>query len=194
MAQPLTGESLTGKYKAHWKANRERMSRCVICHRLLKQTLRPTSEGMEYCGATCAVKGERRKQLAARAATTRAASLQRRYCQVCDIRISPDRLRRWHNARTCDDACSVVLRAAQKRAAVTRYRRRLRRRLAQGRAAALVDVANCVVCRSMINADRRARWPHVVTCSAGCAAEHQKELVRDGKRRRRRRLKSEVQK
>ena len=186
--------ALTGKYKAYWEANRERMSRCVICHRLLKQTLRPTSEEMEYCGATCAVKGERRKQLAARAATTQAASLQRRYCQVCDIRISPDRLRRWHNARTCDDACSVALRAAQKRGAVTRYRRRLRRRLAQGRAAALVDVANCVVCRSIIDADRRARWPHVVTCSAGCAAEHQKELVRDGKRRRRRRLKTEANK
>lgn len=180
--------ALTGKYKAYREANRERWSLCVICRRL------PKSEGMEYCGATCAVKGERRKQLAARAATTRAASLQRRYCQVCDIRISPDRLRRRHNARTCDDACSVALRAAQKRAAVTRYRRRLRRRLAQGRAAALVDVANCVVCRSIIDADRRARWPHVVTCSAGCAAEHQKELVRDGKRRRRRRLKTEANK
>ena len=183
--------ALTGKYKAHRERVLERMSRCRVCHRLLKQTLRPTSEEMDYCGATCAVKGERRKQLAARAATTQAASLQRCYCQVCDIRISPDRLRRWHNARTCDDACSLALRAAQKRAAVTRYRRRLRRRLAQGRADALVDVANCVVCRSMINADRRARWPHVVTCSAGCAAEHQKELVRDGKRRRRRRLKTE---
>ena len=59
---------------------------------------------------------------------------------------------------------------------------------------ALVDVANCVVCRSAIAADRRARWPHVVTCSAGSAAEHQKELVRDGERRRRRRLKTEANK
>ena len=46
--------ALTGKYKAHWEANRERMLCCVICHRLLKQTLRPTSEEMDYCGATCA--------------------------------------------------------------------------------------------------------------------------------------------
>ena len=30
------------------------MLRCVICHRLLKQTLRPASEEMDYCGATCA--------------------------------------------------------------------------------------------------------------------------------------------
>ena len=114
---------------------------------------------------------------------------ERRFCHVCDRQISSERLLRSHNARTCDDACSPALRVAQKRGAVTRYRRRLRRRLAQGRAAALVDVANCVVCRSMINADRRARWPHVVTCSAGCAAEHQKGLVRQGKRRRRQRLK-----
>ena len=184
----------TGNYRRWLDRERPRLQRCAICSRLLNLSLRPTFEEMTYCGATCAVKGERSKQLAARAATTQAASLQRRYCQVCDIRISPDRLRRWHNARTCDDACSLALRAAQKRGAVNRYRRRLRRRLAQDRAAALVDVANCVVCRSAIAADRRARWPHVVTCSAGCAAEHQKELVRDGKRRRRRRLKTEANK
>ena len=173
----------------------KRSGKCRWCKKPLKESRWQTIEETRYCGATCAVRGERRKQNKALArakqvSNTRAAS-QVRYCQVCDIRISPDRLRRWHNVRTCG-TCSLELRAAQKRGAITRYRRRLRRRLAQGRADALVDVANCVVCRSAIAAERRARWPHVVTCSAGCAAEHQKELVRDGKRRRRRRLKTEV--
>ena len=74
-----------------------------------------------------------------------------------------------------------------KRAASTRHKRRLSRRRAQDRAAALVDVALCSACNGAIPAVRRVQWPHVRTCSPACTREHQKELVKLAKRRQRER-------
>ena len=116
-----------------------------------------------------------------------AAAALIRYCHVCDNRIDAARLRRHHNARSCSDACSLELRVQTKRAASTRHKRRLSRRRAADRAAALVDVANCTACGSPIPAERRVQWPHVVTCSPGCTRQHQKELVKLAKRRQRQR-------
>ena len=119
------------------------------------------------CSIACAVKAERRQQRAARADATLSASRQRRFCHICGRQIAAERLRRWHNAKTCGDACSVAIRAAQKRAAITRYRRHLSQRRAQERAAALDTTALCAVCAGEIPVERRVRWPHVRTCRPG---------------------------
>ena len=180
--------SLTGKYR---RLNRQlTASTHCFCGREIPRPpygIKPTKEEKLFCRIACALKADRWKRRSLRAQTAQSASLQRRFCQICGLRISAERLRRWHNARSCGDACSVELRAKQKREAIARHKRRSSQQRAQERAAALVDVANCAVCKAEIPAERRVRWPHVVTCSSSCADRHQKALVRQAKRRHRKR-------
>ena len=179
---------LTGNYR---RLNRQlEASTHCFCGREIPRPpygIKPTREEKRYCRIACALKAERWKQRSLRAAAAQSASRQRRFCHICGLRISPERLRRWHNARSCGDACSVELRAKQKREAIARHKRRSSQQRAQERAAALVDIANCAVCKEEIPVVRRVRWPHVVTCSSSCADRHQKALVRQAKRRHRKR-------
>ena len=148
---------------------------------------KPSWEEIAFCSIRCAIRYERRRRRLMRVRVAQAAAALLRFCHVCDTRITAARLRRHHNARSCSDACSSELRVQSKRQASKRHKRRLSRRRAQDRAAALVDVANCTACSRPIPAERRVQWPHVVTCSPVCTREHQKELVKLAKRRQRQR-------
>ena len=184
---------LTGKYQL--AAAAQGLGRCkhTTCDREIPSWNRyavgrkPSIEERSFCSIRCALRYERRRQRLHRAKVARSAAALLRFCHVCDTRITAARLRRHHNARSCSDACSSELRVQSKRQASKRHKRRLSRRRAQDRAAALVDVANCTACSRPIPAERRVQWPHVVTCSSDCTREHQKELVKLAKRRQRQR-------
>ena len=184
---------LTGKYQR--AAAAQGLGRCkhTTCDREIPSWNRyavgrkPSIEERSFCSIRCALRYERRRQRLHRAHVAQAAAALLRYCHVCDNRIDAARLRRHHNARSCSDACSSELRVMSKRAASTRHKRRLSRRRAADRAAALVDTALCSACNGAIPAVRRVQWPHVRTCSPPCTREHQKELVKLAKRRQRER-------
>lgn len=189
---------LTGKYqRAQSRAAAQGLGRCkhTTCDREIPSWNRyaagrkPSKEEIQFCSIRCAIRYERLRRRRMREHVARSAAALLRFCHVCDTRIPAERLRRHHNARSCSDPCSVELRVQSKRQASTRHKRRLSRRRAQDRAAALVDVALCAACSSPIPAERRVQWPHVRTCSPACTREHQKHLVKLAKRRQRERQK-----
>ena len=145
---------------------------------------------LSFCSIRCALRYERRRQRLHREHVAQAAAALIRYCHVCDTRIPA-------NATTpapqctfsCSDACSSELRVMSKRAASTRHKRRLSRRRAADRAAALVDTARVQPPAPVaIPAERRVQWPHVSHVQPALYPfEHQKHLVKLAKRRQRER-------